>query len=188
MSSSEARNVGMSPALRAWVRAPVCMLLLGLALSGCGSEAGFRPLYGTTASGVGLEEKMAQVQVAPIPSRVGQRIRNELIFQNTGGGAPPPPVYTLEITITESVTSTLVQTTGESLSQIYNLTATFKLISIKSKQVVMQGSSQGRAGFERFTSIYSNVRAREDAENRAAKTVAEELKGRIAARLSSSRV
>jgi LPS-assembly lipoprotein len=52
----------------------------------------------------------------------------------------------------------------------------------------MQGSSQGRAGFERFTSIYSNVRAREDAENRAAKTVAEELKGRIAARLSSSRV
>jgi LPS-assembly lipoprotein len=166
---------------------PACTLLLGLTLSGCGSD-GFRPLYGATASGVGLEEKMAQVQVAPIPSRVGQRIRNELIFQNTGGGAAPPPLYTLEIAITESVTSTLVQSTGESLSQIYNLNASFRLISVKDKQVVFQGTSQGRAGFERFTSIYSNVRAREDAENRAAKTVAEEIKGRLAARLSSSRV
>lgn len=188
MSSSEARKSGSAPARRAWLRVPACTLLLGFALSGCGSEAGFRPLYGTTASGVGLEEKLAQVQVAPIPSRIGQRIRNELIFQNTGGGTPPPPLYTLEIVITESVTSTLVQTTGESLSQIYNLNAAFRLISIKDKQVVLQGTSQGRAGFERFTSIYSNVRAREDAENRAAKTVAEELKGRLAARLSSGRV
>lgn len=188
MSSSEAWKSGMAPARRAWMIAPACTLLLGLALSGCGSEAGFRPLYGTTASGIGLEEKLAQVKVAPIPSRVGQRIRNELIFQNTGGGTPPPPRYTLEIVITESVTSTLVQSTGESLSQIYNLNASFRLISIKDKQVVMQGTSQGRAGFERFTSIYSNVRAREDAENRAAKAVAEELKGRLAARLSSSRV
>jgi len=177
----------MTPARRAWMIMPACALLLGLTLSACGSE-GFRPLYGTTASGIGLEEKMAQVQVAPIPSRVGQRIRNELIFQNTGGGTPPPPLYTLEIAITESVTSTLVQSTGESLSQIYNLNASFRLISVKDKQVVFQGSSQGRAGFERFTSIYSNVRAREDAENRAAKAVAEEIKGRLAARLSSSRV
>lgn len=188
MSSSEAWKSGMAPARRAWMIVPACTLMLGLTLSGCGSEAGFRPLYGTTASGIGLEEKLAQVKVAPIPSRVGQRIRNELIFQNTGGGTPPPPRYTLEIVITESVTSTLVQSTGESLSQIYNLNASFRLISIKDKQVVMQGTSQGRAGFERFTSIYSNVRAREDAENRAAKTVAEELKGRLAARLSSSRV
>jgi LPS-assembly lipoprotein len=177
----------MSPARKAWMIVPACTLLLGLTLSACGSD-GFRPLYGTTASGVGLDEKLAQVRIAPIPSRVGQRIRNELIFQSTGGGTPPTPLYTLEIAITESVTSTLVQSTGESLSQIYNLNASFRLVSIKDKQVLFQGTSQGRAGFERFTSIYSNVRAREDAENRAAKTVAEEIKGRLAARLSSSRV
>lgn len=187
MSSSEAWKPGMLLARRARMMVPACALVLALTLSACGSD-GFRPLYGTTASGVGLEEKMAQVQVAPIPSRVGQRIRNELIFQNTGGGTPPPPLYTLEIAITESITSTLVQSTGESLSQIYNLNASFRLVSIKDKQVVFQGTSQGRAGFERFTSIYSNVRAREDAENRAAKSVSEEIKGRLAARLSSSRV
>lgn len=187
MSSSEAHGFGVAVANQARLRATLCVLLLGSALAACGSEAGFRPLYGPTASGIGLEQAMAQVQIAPIPSRVGQRIRNELIFQHTGGGTPPPPLYTLEIAITESVTSTLVQTTGEALSQIYNLNASFRLVSIKDKKVLLTGNSHARAGFERFTSIYSNVRAREDAENRAAKTLAEELKGRLAAHLSGSR-
>ena len=46
---------------------------------------------------------------APIPGRVGQRIRNELIFQSTGGGAAQTPTLRLEIAIRESVTSTLVR-------------------------------------------------------------------------------
>ena len=187
MSSSEAQGFGVGSARYAWLRAALCSLLLGSALAACASEAGFRPLYGATPSGIGLDQAMAQVRIAPVPSRVGQRIRNELIFQHTGGGDPPPPLYTLEIVITESVTSTLVQTNGEALSQVYNLNATFRLVAIKDKKVVLTGNSHARAGFERFTSIYSNVRAREDAENRAAKTLAEELKGRVAAHLSSGR-
>jgi LPS-assembly lipoprotein len=187
MSSSEAHAFGVAVAKQPWLRATLCTLLLGAALAACGSEAGFRPLYAPSASGIGLDQTMAQIQIAPVPSRVGQRIRNELIFQHTGGGAPPPPLYTLEIAITESVTSTLVQTNGEALSQIYNLNASFRLVSIKDKRVVLTGNSHARAGFERFTSIYSNVRAREDAENRAAKTLAEELKGRLAAHLSGGR-
>ena len=187
MSSSEAHGFGVAVASHHWLRTALCTLLLGTALAACGTEAGFRPLYGPTASGIGLEQSMAQVQVAPIPSRVGQRVRNELIFQNTGGGAQPPALYTLEIVISESVTSTLVQSTGEALSQIYDLNASFRLIAIKDKKVVLTGNSHARAGFQRFTSIYSNVRAREDAENRAAKTLADELKGRLAAYLSGSR-
>ena len=49
---------------------------------------------------------------------------------------------------------------------------------------MLQGTSHARAGFERFQSIYSNVRAREDAENRAARTIADDLKTRLAAYLS----
>ena len=64
--------------------------------------------------------------------------------------------------------------------------AIFKLIDIKDKKVVLTGTSHGRAGFERFQSIYSNVRAREDAENRAARTVADDLKTRVAIYLSGS--
>jgi len=105
-------------------------LLLAVApvLAACGNS-GFRPLYGTTPSGAGLQERLAQLDVAAIPGRVGQRIRNELIFQASGGGELAPPVYRLEVSITESVLSTLVKPDGDALSQVYSLQANFKLIT-----------------------------------------------------------
>lgn len=183
MSLFEAQQPSVAAARKSWRVALACVALLAPGLLGC--DGGFRPLYAPMASGVGVQDLMAQVRVAPIPSRVGQRIRNELIFQNTGGGVAPESVYTLEIAINESVTSTLVQTTGDALSQIYAITASFRLISNKDKRVLLRGESNGRAGFERFPSIYANVRAREDAENRVARTIADDLKGRIAAHLAS---
>jgi LPS-assembly lipoprotein len=153
-------------------------------LGGCSDGGGFRPLYGPTASGVGLQEKLAAVEIAPIPSRTGQRIRNELVFQHTGGGLPAPREYRLEITIRESLGSSLVRPSGEAASQIYSLDANFRLIRLSDKQVILQGASFGRAEFERFQPIYSNVRAREDAEYRAARQVADDLKTRLAAFLA----
>ena len=94
------------------------------------------------------------------------------------------PSLRLEVVIKETLTSTLVRIDGESLSQIYAIEASFRLININSKAVVFQGVSNARAGFERFQSIYSNVRAREDAENRAAKVIAEDIKVRLATYLS----
>ena len=47
---------------------------------------------------------MAGVEVTPIPGRVGQSVRNELIFENTGGsGEPAHAPYKLDIVIKESV-------------------------------------------------------------------------------------
>lgn len=163
-------------------------LLSTLILTGCASGDGFRPLYGPTASGAGVQERMKTVDVAPIPSRVGQRIRNELIFQNTGGGLAEKPEFRLDITIREGLTSTLVKNSGEALAQLYTLDAAFKLVRLSDKKVVMEGISHGRAGFERFQQIYSNVRAREDAENRAASTIADDIRTRLAAVLASQKV
>jgi LPS-assembly lipoprotein len=78
-----------------------------------------------------------------------------------------------------------VRTDGEAASQIYSLDAQFKLIRIADKKIILEGISYGRAGFERFSQIYSNVRAREDAENRAARTVAADLRSRLAAFLAT---
>ena len=76
-------------------------------LAACGNS-GFRPLYGSSAVGGGnVSEKLAQVSIGKIPGRVGQKIRNELIFDTTGGGHALPPEYRLDIAIRETVTSTL---------------------------------------------------------------------------------
>ena len=183
MSSAETGPARVTLSRRSLVRGLSLLLAAAPALGAC--SGGFQPLYGTTPSGAGLQERLAQLDVATIPGRVGQRIRNELIFQSSGGGELAPPTHRLEVSITESVLSTLVKKDGDALGQIYNLTANFKLIEIKTKKVVLTGSSSGRAGFERFQSIYSNVRARDDAEDRAARTVADDLKTRVSIYLSS---
>jgi len=185
MSSAEAGRIGATLSRRSVVRNLSLLLALAPGLAAC-ANGGFRPLYAATPSGVGLQDLMKQVEVAPIPGRVGQRIRNDLIFHGTGGGEALPPTHRLEVSIGESVLSTLVKIDGDSLGQIYAVQASFKLIRLKDKKVVLEGTSHGRAGFERFQSIYSNVRARDDAENRAARTVADDLKTRVATYLSGS--
>jgi LPS-assembly lipoprotein len=162
----------------------VFLLAAAVSLTACGDAAGFRPLYGPSASGGDVGQHLKQVEFAPIPGRVGQRIRNEMIFQTTGGGNPLPPTHRLEVVLKENLTATLVNVQGEAAGQIYSVEASFRLIDSRTKRVVFEGTSHARAGFERFESIYSNVRAREDAENRAARTIADDLKTRLATYLS----
>jgi LPS-assembly lipoprotein len=171
-----------------WWRSPALFAalfagLMALALGGCG----FQPLYGgTTAGGQRLSEVMAGVEITPIPGRVGQKLRNELIFSNTGGGAAGPSRYKLDIAIKESVTDQLVEITGDATGQVYQLDATFKLIDPTNGRVLMQGKAISRAPYNRFQEIFANVRARYDAENRAARTMSESIKTQLAAYLSSA--
>jgi LPS-assembly lipoprotein len=183
MASPNGKKPQIEPTRRALLRGLGLTLAAVPVLTACG-EGAFRPLYGVTASGEHLSDRLAMVDIAPIPSRVGQRIRNELIFHNTGGGEAPKPAYRLEIAIREGLNSTLVTASGEAFSQVYNVDAGYQLISLKDKAVVLKGTSHARAAFDRFQSIYANVRAREDAEHRVARTIAEELKVRLNAYLS----
>jgi len=186
MSSFERRGTrgetgSAAPLRRGRLALVAAVGVLGALLGGCG--ASFHPLYGDAAYG-GTSEQLARMDIAPIPGRVGQRIRNELIFQSTGGSYAQPPAYRLEVAIRESVTSTLVREDGEAKGSTYNLDANFRLIRVSDSAVVLEGASYGRAAFERFDSIFSNVRAKQDAENRAAQTVAGDMKTRLAAFLA----
>jgi LPS-assembly lipoprotein len=188
MAKTRSRNLTlMRKSLRNGSLRPAMVLaLITPLMSACG-DSGFRPLYGSSAvGGVNVEQRLAQVDIATIPGRVGQQLRNEVIYQTTGGGQQAEPTHRLEVAIRESVTSTLVEIDGDARSNVYNLDASFRLVRISDKSVALEGKSYARAGFERFRSIFSNVRAREDAENRAAKTIGEDLKSRIAAFLAST--
>ena len=182
------RGQGFSAARRAnrlALRSIAFVVILAPALAACGDSTGFRPMYAATANG-GAIEKLAAVSFGTIPGRVGQQIRNELIFQGTGGGYQAQPEYHFDVAIRQQVVSTLVRKDGESQSQVYKLEAKFQLIRIADKKVVLEGTSFGRASFERYSSIFSNVQARKDAEDRAAGTVAQDIKSRLAAYLSGT--
>jgi LPS-assembly lipoprotein len=162
---------------------PVSSLLAQAPIGG----SGCRSLYTPDASGATASDKLKDVDFAPIPGRVGQRIRNDLIFERAGGGyaKTSAPQYRLEVVeLQESLTSALVDIQGRVSCATYAVQVSFRLIDAKKKKVVFQGASHARAAFDRFDSPDANVRAREDAENRAARAIAEDLKTRLAAYLS----
>ena len=172
-----------------WWRSPalavVVLAAAGLGLAGCG----FQPLYGnntTTASGVRLSDAMASVDVQPIPGRVGQKVRNELIFANTGGGNATIPKYNLKIALREKEIQQLVQVSGNAKGQVYQLQASYTLVDAASGAVVHKGTAVSRAPYTRFQEVFANVRARRDAENRAASTVSDSIESQVAAYLATS--
>lgn len=185
MSSPEARVAGTSvrrPTLSAALRSCALAAVVATGLGGCGS-GGFQPLYATGPSGQSANERFAAVDFSTIPGRIGQRIRNELIFDRSAA-APQPPKHRLDVKITDSILTTLAKLDGNSTSQVYQIEANFRLIDLQTQKVVFEGRSLGRTNFDRFESVYSNVRAREDAENRAAATIAADIRTRLAAYLS----
>ena len=171
-----------------WWRRPAITLVALAAVAGFGlSACGFQPLYGsntTTASGARLAETMSSVDVTPIPGRVGQKLRNELIFSNTGGNYAAESRYQLNIAIRESVIDQLVQITGDARGQVYQLQASYKLINVATGKLIYQGTAVSRAPYNRYQEIFANVRARYNAEDRAARTVSESIKTQIAAFLA----
>ena len=93
-------------------RSAICVALVCAAVpalvAGCG-DSGFHPLYATSplVGGSDVAAKLATLDIAPIPGRVGQRLRNEMIFQATGGGNETlSPAYRLEVVLTESISAT----------------------------------------------------------------------------------
>ena len=163
------------------------LMLSAVAVGSAG--CGFQPLYGsgtTTASGARLSEAMASVDVQPIPGRVGQKVRNELIFSNTGGGYAAETKYRLEIALRKSIVNQLVQISGDAEGQVLVLEAAFKLVNTANGQVMYESSAVSRAPYDRYQEIFANVRANYDAENRAAVQVAESIKTQVAAFLAKS--
>ncbi len=157
------------------------VVLFVLALGAC------RPMYGQTDMGSTTSAELAAIDVNIIPGRVGQKIRNELIFLFTGGNNPAPPNYKLEVAYRESVQGVLYKPSDDSAGKIYSIDANFTLRDLAGKVVLMEGRSHARAAFDKHKSTYSNIRAERDAQNRAAKDIARDINTRIAGYIASNR-
>ncbi len=163
--------------------------VLELAL-GAASLAGgcLRPLYAEgTASTVGgsVRTALRDIDVPEIKGLVGHHLRNELVFELDGGGAP---AGAKRLTLTASVTESLEFVSVDSLdgradSAVLVATADWKLARIGSGEIVSQGINAARAPYERSTQRFATVRAARDAQIRAAKTLATLIRGRISADL-----
>ena len=202
MSLSEALSFGGRKFRATATTKAAAVTICAALLAGCGGSP-LQPLYGTTASGKQMTDVLANLDISIIPGRVGQRVRNELLFYRAGSGDAAPVVgaeYRLEIALRESTQSVHVSTTGLAGGQVFALDSTFKVVRVKDGKVVHQGNSYARAPYEtnKVTdpldeagtstgrSVFGNVRAAYDAQNRAANHLASDIRTRVAAYLSGA--
>lgn len=160
-------------------------LALAALAGGC-----FQPLYGEgTVSKVGgnVRNAMLGIEVPEIKGLVGHYLRNELVFEFDGGGAPDRQKI---LTLTASTSETLEVITvdyanGRADSAVLVATANWQLIRAGSNEVVASGQSVVRAPYERSQQRFASLRAARDAQVRAAKNLAQLIKARVAAALIS---
>ncbi len=144
----------------------------------------FKPLYGGV-EGVALQNDLAAIAIDPIPERSGHYLANELRFLLNGTGSEVKPKYRLQIVLRERVQVSLVDSTSQRASAgSIVIDADYKLLPIGGGAPVASGVAFTFASYDRSSQRFANIRAARDAEIRDARTLAEQIKNRLAIALA----
>ncbi len=162
------------------------MIALGALNAAC-----FQPLYASrSVSGTPLGTQMAQVQIERIDAangtpeaRIAVEIQNALDFEMNGGGGLISPTHRLKVRMNVGRSSIITdQTSGRVLAEITGIDASFTLTELATGKAVMNGRTFARVSsdYPGQQQRFARVRARIDAEERAAKVIAENVRTRVA--------
>lgn len=166
-------------------RRSAALLLIGamLGLAGCG----FQPLYGDATTSYAAQDALAQIKIAPLSDRVGQQLRNDLIRELSPAGEPYDAPYTLNIQLNIQERDVFVRESSNVERRTVTLTARYRLVVPETEEPVIEATAFTEASYNRFESEFANIRARIDAENRAAADLAAQIRDQLAAALVSNR-
>ncbi|MER9934763.1 LPS assembly lipoprotein LptE [Mesorhizobium sp. M0088] len=147
-----------------------------------------RPLYSSaplSGSQASASAELALIGIKPVNTRYGQHVRNNLIFGfGRGAGEPASPVYSLNLGVTEAVESAALVQVGtdedEPTAGSVTLTGSYTLADAKTGVVIASGKRSITSSFDRPRQEFAAYRAQIDAENRAARELAEALQLSIA--------
>jgi len=162
--------------------------VLNLALVGllAASTAGcFQPMYAETTPGEGssLRDKLGDIEVVFADGRIGNEVRNDLIFELTGGsGNPVGAPYRLVLRPSDSATAAVVDPySGLPEVELVSVNVNWQLFdNANPKVAVTQGNAFGKASLDSGYQRFARARAVRDAQNRSAKVVAETIRGQLA--------
>ncbi len=163
------------------VLAVVCVFAV---LAGCN----VRPLYGSLGPAAPAQEELAAIEIAPSESRSEQVLRNALIFAFQRGGQAAPVRYRLKFISNLTKSSVAVEELSDvPAAYLVQMTTSFSLSDIETGRTLLTGSSFANASYDFSNQRFANQRAAREAEDRAAKVIAEDIQVRIAAYFADSR-
>lgn len=171
-------------------RRTLAVLVIGAALLAGACQV--RPLYGTIGGVSGaspaVASELAAIDIDLVETssredldRVGQVLRNELIFGFRRGREAGEQRYRLRILIDRPLNEVGVERLAD-VPSAYTVTvnASYVLSEIGTGRTVTTGRAFGSASFDFSSQRFANLRAERDAEDRAAKMVAGDIQTRLA--------
>ncbi|MBN9024260.1 MULTISPECIES: LPS assembly lipoprotein LptE [Kaistia] len=165
------------------VRGGLAALALGVLAAGCTVQ----PIYMPIASGPNVAADLSAIQVEDVSDRVGQEVRNNLIFGFTGGGNPAPPRYELTMRVTSADARLGFERDETAPAYSVTVTVAYQLKEIATGKVILRSINRGVASYDRSNQAFANQRAQIDAQNRAAQSVADDIQLRLAAALATGK-
>ncbi len=157
-------------------RAAILAAALAVGLSGCG----FRPLHGQ--GGAGAEASLAMIQITRIADRNGQKLHNLLLDRLNPKGPPGRPAYILSVRLNEGLQNLAIRKDESATRANLTLTAHFTLARTGSDDTY-SGAAVSINSYNILQSDFATLSAENDARGRALRTLADEIRGRIAAAL-----
>jgi LPS-assembly lipoprotein len=163
------------------------VLALGALNAAC-----FQPLYASKSfnSEMPVGAALAHVRVGRVPapngspeSRVAVEIQNALEQELNGGGGALSPTHELKLTMGLARGSIITDpVTGRVEAEITGINASYSLTELATGKVVMSANTFARVSsdYPGQQQRFARARARIDAENRAAKVIAENVRTRVA--------
>ena len=173
-----------------WWRNPIrigAVIALGVLNAAC-----FQPLYASRSFNgeTPIATALAQVRVEHVDapngtpdSRVAVELQNALDFEINGTGGLLSPTHALKVRMTLGRSSIITDVaTGRVLSEITAIDSSFTLTELATGKTVLRANTFARVSsdYPGQQQRFARVRARLDAENRAAKVIAENVRTRVA--------
>jgi LPS-assembly lipoprotein len=162
-----------------------------LAALSLASACTVKPLYSNPASGLPqgkVTADLASIAIKPVEQRYAQQVRNHLIFLfGRGAGQPAASAYTLTLVVTARHESGAVVQIGddnEPTAGYVAMTANYSLAATTSGEVIASGNRTISSQYDVPRQEFAAYRARLNAEDRAARELAELLNLSIAQDLS----
>ena len=163
--------------------------LLALAAIAALAACTVQPVYGPGPSGVSSASAiLSHITIDPATDRVGQVVRDKLIFAVTGGGRGGDPLYQMHLTTSVSEAGLGLNHVDSAPTYAVTVTVTYEVSKIGSTEILVRSTSHGTASYDRVNQAFANVRAQLDAQDRAAAVAADDIRIRLAATAARMRM
>lgn len=149
------------------------LIITAFLVSGCG----FTPIYEAGGSSSAMRAQLAAVEVAPIPDRIGQVMRNHLTSRLASGGRSD---YRLEVVLDQSSENFGVRPDTATTQEQLTMLADIRLIPMGADEPALTERLRARTSFDLVLSDFATVSQREDSARRLAIELAERIHRRLA--------